>query len=209
MKRLTTILLTVFLSHQAYSQTTIYEYSCGNERSTIAWTESKDSDLICFKTIQGAEVQEYVLNGDYTTLSWSYKNAVTNTDLTTTKISGNYTISGKLNGNLYSKTFKSKGLPWYQNIGFNIGRSMTGKQSYKFECIRPDNQKLYEMQADAKETIVNNGVREQRINIHLTGMLSKFFGSDYYIDSSTKQYIRYKGVHGAPGTPETIITIKK
>lgn len=65
------------------------------------------------------------------------------------------------------------------------------------------------MQADAKEIIVCNGIREQRINIHLTGIISKFFGCDYYINFSSGQFIQYKGVQGAPGTPETIITIKK
>lgn len=207
LKRLIFILLAL-LSYQAYSQTVEYNYSCGPEKSVIRWTESKKDNHIYLKTVQGNEIHSYVMTLNYKTLSWEYSNPAENTDIKVVLENGVYKMIGAFKSKTFSKIYTSKGYPWYQNIGFNLGYSMKDKSNFKFECIRPDNLKLYEMQAEAKEIINNNGTQEQRINIHLTGMLARFFGSDYYIDCSTRRFVKYKGVHGPPGTPETIITIK-
>lgn len=201
--------LTLLSSYHAYSQTTEYKYSCGENKATIYWNESREGNLIYLQTIQGNETHKYVMTPDYHTVSWEYSNQDKKTNIKVVLRNGIYKINGILKSKSYSKTYKSNGVPWFQNIGFNIGYSIKKKPTFKFECIRPDNLKLYEMQADAKEIIVRNGIREQRINVHLTGLISKFFGCDYYINFSSGQFIQYKGVQGAPGTPETIITIKK
>lgn len=201
--------LTLLSSYHAHSQTKEYIYSCGEDKATIYWNESREGNLIYLKIIQGGEINKYVLASDYHTLSWEYSNQDKSTDIKVVLKNGIYKINGMFKHKSYSKTYKSKGVPWFQNIGFHIGYSIKKKPAFRFECIRPDNLKLYEMQADGKEVIVRNGIREQRINVHLTGILSKFFGCDYYIDLSSGQFIQYKGVQGVPGTPETIITIKK
>lgn len=202
-------ILLLFLSYQAHSQTIEYKYICGTEKKIITWTEYKKDDRIYLKTVQGDETHSCVMDLNYHTLLWEYSNTSGNTAVKVVLKNGVYKVEGIFKSKSYSKTYTSKGYPWYQHIGFNVGYSMKGKSNIKFECIRPDNLKLYEMQADAKETVNNNSTQEQRINVHLTGMLAKFFGCDYYIDSITRQFIRYKGVQGPPGTPETIITIKK
>lgn len=209
MKSLTTLFIILLSSLQSYSQITEYKYSCGNNTSTIIWTESRNGDLIHLETVQGNEVHKYVINQNYVTLSWEYLNTSENTNIKVVKEKGVYNIEGTFKSKAFSKKYTSDGYPWYQNIGFNVGHSIKNKVSFKFECIRPDNLKFYKMQADAKNTSNIKGIDQQRINVRLTGVLSKFFGSDYYIDCQTRQYITYKGVHGPPGTPETIITLKK
>lgn len=201
--------LTLLSSYHAYSQTTEYKYSCGENKTTIYWNESREGNLIYLQTILGSEAHKYVMTLDYHTVSWEYSNQDKNTNIKVVLRNGTYKIDGILKSKSYSKTYKSNGVPWFQNIGFNMGYSIKKKPTFKFECIRPDNLKLYEMQADVKEIIVRNGIREQRINVHLTGLISKFFGCDYYINFSSGQFTQYKGVQGVPGTPETIITIKK
>jgi hypothetical protein len=201
--------LTLLSSYHAHSQTKEYEYSCDKDKATIYWNESRKGNLIYLKTIQGSEINKYVLTSDYHTVLWEYSNQDKGTNIKVVLKNGIYKINGMLKSKSYSKTYKSNGVPWFQNIGFNIGYSIKKKPTFRFECIRPDNLKLYEMQADGKEVIARNGIREQRINVHLTGILSKFFGCDYYVDLSSGQFIQYKGVQGAPGTPETIVTIKK
>lgn len=196
-------------SDHAYSQTTEYKYSCGEDKAIIYWNERRDGNLIYLQTTQGSEINKYVLALDYHTISWEYSNQDKNTNIKVVLKNGIYKIDGVLKSKSYSKTYKSNGVPWFQNIGFNIGHTIKKKTAFRFECIRPDNLKLYEMLADGKEVVVHNGIREQRINVHLTGVLSKFFGCDYYINLSSNQFIQYKGVQGVPGTPETIITIKK
>lgn len=209
MRQLIAILFVLLLYYPVYSQTTKYEYACGNQKSILNWTESKAGDLIRLKTVQGNEVHQYAMTGNYRTVAWEYSNTSENTNLKVVLENGVYQISGVFKSKSYSKSYPSKGYPWYQNIGFNIGVSIAGKADFKFECFRPDNLKLYEMQAESKEFINHEGIHEHWVIVHLTGMLSKFFSSDYYIDPLTKQFIRYRGVHGPPGTPETIITILK
>lgn len=210
MKRLaTTFILLLFISFVVSSQTTAYDYSCGNEKAIIIWTESRKDGLIFLNTVQGDEVHKYTMTQDYNTTMWEYSNQSENTNIRVTLKNGKYQVNGVLKSKMYSKTYTTNRLPWYQNIGFNIGHSMKGKRSFKFECMRPDNLKLYEMQADSKEVIVHNGIREQQINVHLIGLLSKFFGCDYFVDLSSGHFVRYMGVHGAPGTPKTIITQRK
>ena len=208
-----TFIITITLALLSYSyahcQTTEYAYSCGDNEATIVWHKSIENNLIVIRTIQGNETHKYVMTTDYQTISWEYTNQDKNTTLKVVLKNGTYAINGIVNAKSYSKTYHSNGVPWFQNIGFNIGYCMKKKTTFRFECIRPDNLKLYEMQADAKEISIHNGIRKQRMNVHLTGMLSKFFGCDYYIDLSSGQFIQYKGVQGMPGTPATIITIKK
>lgn len=201
--------LMLLSSYHVYPQTTEYKYSCGDHKSTIFWTESKGDNFIYLHTIQGSETHKYVMTPNYHTVSWEYSNQDKDTNIKVVLKNGTYKIDGILKSKSYSKTYKSNGVPWFQNIGFNMGYSIKGKSTFKFECIRPDNLKLYEMQADAKEIIVHNGIHEQRINVHLTGIISKFFGCDYYINLSSDQFTQYRGVQGAPGTPETIITLIK
>lgn len=202
-------LFVLFLCDPVYSQTTKYVYACGDQSSVQTWTESREGNQIHLKTVQGSEIHQYVMTADYQTVSWKYFDAVKNTKLEVVLEQGVYRINGILRSRPYSKTLPSRGNPWYQNVGFHVGYSIEGKTDFTFECIRPDNLKCYEMQAETKELINHEGKLEQRIYIHLTGMLARFFGSDYYIDPSTQQFVRYKGVHGPPGTPETTITIIK
>lgn len=201
--------LILLLSYPIYAQTTEYDYSCGDKKAKITWSKSSKNNLIYLKTVQGSEVQTYMMTPDYHTISWEYSNQNENTNFKVVLRNGIYKINGILKSKPYSKAYTTHGVPWFQNIGFNIGYSIKKKPTFRFECIRPDNLKLYEMQADGKEIIVRNGIHEQRINIHLTGLLSKFFGCDYYINLPSGQFIQYKGVQGAPGTPETRITIRK
>lgn len=208
MKTLTiTFMLTLLSSYYAYSQKTEYKYSCGEHKATIYCNEHRAGNLIYLQTIQGSETHKYVMTSDYHTVSWEYSNQDKNTNIKVVLNNGTYKVDGVLKSKAYSKSYTSNGVPWFQNIGFNIGYSIKKNPTFRFECIRPDNFKLYEMQADAKEIIVRNGIGEQRINVHLTGLLSKFFSCDYYIDLSSGQFIQYKGVQGAPGTPQTTITI--
>lgn len=210
MKQIFIIVLTIILCTKAYSQTTLFKHSCGKNSSEITWIEYIEEGQTKFTATQGAEINEYVIGNDWTTLSWHCVNSTENTDLTVTKANGNYHMEGVFKSKSVSKTIQSKGRVWRQNIGFHLADLIKDKSSIIFECFRPDNLELYEMKADAKETKYNGTVQEQRIKVHLTGMFSKFFGTDYYIDTqSLGHFIKYQGVHGPPGTPETAITIQQ
>lgn len=205
----TALLLTLLSVFYGHSQTQVYLYSCGKDQATVSWEEQRKDDFIYLTTRQGGETHSYVLTSDYRTVSWEYSDPDKGTDIRVVRENGVYRIDGTIHYESYSKTCGSKGAPWYQQVGFHIGYSIRNSPTFRFECIRPDNLKVYVMQAVGKEVAVRAGVREQRIHVRLTGMLSRFFGCDYFIDASTGRLIRYEGVHGGPGTPKTIITRKE
>ncbi len=122
---------------------------------------------------------------------------------------GKYSISGKFNGKPISKTVKSKGKPWYQNIAYNAGLTLKNGKSLEYECFRPDNIKLYTMSAVKKGIERFDGGHTVKIEVSLTGFMSAFWSCDYYFDTATLMFVGYKGVNGGPGTPETKISISR
>lgn len=183
MKRILLILGFVSCFCLSYGEKiTEYVYRCGDKNAIITCTEEHNNGVFSVKMVMGAETNTYILDEKHVTVSWVYIDTVTHTDLFTTLISGGYHLNGIFNGKQCYITRKSNGLPWYQNIELNVGYSMKGRTSYKFECIRPDNLKLYSMQADLKESENSSGHNTALINVHLTGLLSRFFSTNYYIN---------------------------
>ena len=88
--------LTLLSSYHAHSQTKEYEYSCGKDKVTIYWNESREGNFIYLKTIQGSEINKYVLASDYHTVSWEYSNQDKGTNIKVVLKNGIYKINGML-----------------------------------------------------------------------------------------------------------------
>ena len=180
MKQIVIIAVIVCLSTLAMAQERHYTSTCGKTTKTIKWSEERKGGKVYLNTFQDNEKHEYVIGHGYKTESWKMVNASTTTDLTVTLNNGTYSISGFLNGKRISKTIKSKGKPWYQNIAYNAALTLKNAKSVEYECFRPDNMKLYTMSA-----------------------------TNYYFNSDTRMFVGYKGINGGPGTPETIISVSR
>lgn len=209
MKHLFITLLSLFLTITALAQKRIYISTCGKTRTAIKWSEENKDGKIYLHTVQGVEVHEYVLDNSYKTESWKIVDTSSNTNLTISLKNGIYSISGIFKGKPISKTVKSKGKPWYQNIAYNAGLTLKNGKSVEYECFRPDNMKLYTMSATKKSVEKFDGKNAVRIEVGLTGIMSAFWSCDYYFDPVTFSFVGYKGVNGAPGTPETKISCSR
>ncbi len=209
MKHIITIVLTLFLAAFAMAQERNYISICGKTKTSIKWTEERKNGKIYLYTVQGKERHEYIFGSGYKTESWKIVNTSSNTDLSISLNNGIYSISGKFNGKRISKTVKSKGKPWYQNIAYNAGLTLKNVESVEYECFRPDNMKLYTMSAAKKGTERLDGKNAVRIEVSLTGFMSAFWSCDYYFDTSSLMFVGYKGVNGGPGTPETKISVAR
>lgn len=209
MKHLFITLLSLFLTITALAQERNYISTCGKTRTAIKWSEENKDGKIYLHTVQGVEVHEYVLDNSYKTESWKIVDTSSNTNLTISLKNGIYSISGIFKGNQISKTVKSKGKPWYQNIAYNAGLTLKNGKSVEYECFRPDNMKLYTMSATKKGVEKFDGKSAVRIEVGLTGIMSAFWSCDYYFDTVTLSFVGYKGVNGAPGTPETKISCSR
>ncbi|GAA6257255.1 hypothetical protein F070042J6_31070 [Bacteroides sp. f07] len=209
MKHLFITLLSLFLTITALAQERIYISTCGKTRTAIKWSEENKDGKIYLHTVQGVEVHEYVLDNSYKTESWKIVDTSSNTNLTISLKNGIYSISGIFKGKPISKTVKSKGKPWYQNIAYNAGLTLKNGKSVEYECFRPDNMKLYIMSATKKGIEKFDGKNAVRIEVGLTGIMSAFWSCDYYFDTVTLSFVGYKGVNGGPGTPETKISCSR
>ena len=209
MKHIIVIALTLFLAVFVMAQERNYISTCGKTKTSVKWSEEHKDGKIYLNTIQGNERHEYILDNGYKTESWKIINPVSNTSFTVSLKNGKYSISGKFNGKPISKTVKSKGKPWYQNIAYNAGLTLKNGKSLEYECFRPDNIKLYTMSAVKKGIERFDGGHTVKIEVSLTGFMSAFWSCDYYFDTATLMFVGYKGVNGGPGTPETKISISR
>ena len=209
MKHIIVIALTLFLAVFVMAQERNYISTCGKTKTSVKWSEEHKDGKIYLNTIQGNERHEYILDNGYKTESWKIINPVSNTSLTVSLKNGKYSISGKFNGKPISKTVKSKGKPWYQNIAYNAGLTLKNGKSLEYECFSPDNIKLYTMSAVKKGIERFDGGHTVKIEVSLTGFMSAFWSCDYYFDTATLMFVGYKGVNGGPGTPETKISISR
>lgn len=209
MKHIITITLTLFLTAFATAQERNYISTCGKTKTSIKWTGERKDGKIHLHTVQGNEKHEYLLGNSYKTESCKIANASSNTNLSISLSNGIYSISGKFKGEQISKTVKSKGKPWYQNIAYNAGLILKNDKSVEYECFRPDNMKLYTMSATKKGSEKFDGKNAVRIEVSLTGFMSAFWSCDYYFDTNTLMFVGYKGVNGGPGTPETKISVAR
>ena len=209
MKHIIVIALTLFLTVFVMAQERNYISTCGKTKTSVKWSEERKDGKIYLNTVQGNEKHEYILDNGYKTESWKIINPVSNTSLTVSLKNGKYSISGKFNGKPISKTVKSKGKPWYQNIAYNAGLTLKNGKSLEYECFRPDNIKLYTMSAVKKGIERFDGGHTVKIEVSLTGFMSAFWSCDYYFDTATLMFVGYKGVNGGPGTPETKISISR
>lgn len=198
-------IIVLLLPLPIFAQKRTYLSKCGDRQETIVWQEKKINGKIYLYVTQENEQHEYVMNMSFQTERWRVTNMQLQTDLTIELRNNIYSITGKFKGKSIEKTIKSNGYAWYQNIAYNAGVLLKDEKTVKYECFRPDNIKLYTMEAKAQGIELLNGMNAYKINVSLTGILSALWSCSYYFDPETLNFVGYKGVNGKPGTPETII----
>lgn len=209
MKHIIIMLCLMIFAASGMAQERKFISTCGKTQTAIKWSEEHKNGKILLNTVLGKERHEYLMGSGYKTEGWKIVNPSTKTDLTITLNRGIYSISGRFKGKSISKTVKSKGKPWYQNIAYNAGLTLKNRRSVEYECFRPDNMKLYTMSATKKGIERFEGKNVLRVEVSLTGFMSVFWSCDYYFDTHSLLFVGYKGVNGGPGTPETKISVSR
>lgn len=208
MRKITVLITLLITSLYAFAQQRAYVLTCGDDTTKVVWSEQKIDTKIHLHITQGDETNRYILSESLRTEQWSVENKLKNTDFTIECRNNNYYITGILEGKDISKVVRSKGEVWFQNIAYNAIPSLKGKDAIEFECFRPDNLKLFVMEAEHNGiSKTTTGADATKVNVHLTGFLSMFWNCNYLFDLDTGLFIEYSGIHGAPGTPETVIKL--
>lgn len=103
--------------------------------------------------------------------------------------------------------------PWYQPLSFSLRPIALAEPSppKRFWMIRPDTLKpcLFQAWSEGVEEI---GIGEETIKalkvmISPSGMLSLFWKAAYWFRPGDGLFLQYRGTHGPPGTPETVISL--
>lgn len=115
-------LLFFFLS--VFAQSTQYLSEFNRQQTTIVWQEKRINEKIYLYAMQEDERHEYIINQSLQTEKWKIVNPLSQTDLTLELHGNTYWITGKFKGKPITKTVKSKGYIWYQNIAYNAGLSL-------------------------------------------------------------------------------------
>lgn len=123
-------------------------------------------------------------------------------------------ISGILGGKPIETTETIDDRPWYQPLSFSL-RSFFDSPETKisFWMIRSDNLKVVTMQAKKGEseeiTVAGKKVRAQKVVLSREGLLAGFWQATFWFRQDDRIFVRYQGIHGPPGTSETVVQLLK
>lgn len=186
-----------------------YRQTCGQEISEFVWKLIKTSN-IQIQTLSNEEVQTTVCNPIGDTIEWRYNN--TQANVRAVNQDEAIRIEGMLKNKFINENHAVDSNPWFQTLSFSMRQVIQAdRNDMTFWMIRPDNLELNKMKADrlSPEAIHLNGktVSAEKIRIRLDGMLGAFWSGYYWFRRTDGVFIQYKGVHGPPGTPTTVVQL--
>lgn len=196
-------------SSAAGSENHRYRQTCGPETTEFVWKRINTSG-IQVQTVSSDEVQISVVGEQGDTFEWRLNNTLAR--IKAVKQAGEIRIEGMFKNQPINETHAIDARPWFQTLSYSLSRLIqTQRNNISFWMIRPDNLTLHKMSAGrlGPEDIPLNGkvVPAERIQIRLAGMLGAFWSGDYWFRRTDGVFIRYRGVHGPPGTPATVVQL--
>ncbi len=154
-----------------------------------------------------------ICTSDGATLKWKIKNRDRH-NITAVRKGDSLYISGIRNGELYEKTVTIDSRPWYQPLSFSLGNFLdSSRTKTTFWTIRADTIEAIALQAVkmGEETIIvcNRPMGTWKIEVRPAGILSPFWHGSYWFRKEDNLFLRYRSVHGLPGTDETVVELIK
>ena len=193
-----------------FAQTTKFKGVCAKNEFSVIWTVSKDKNGDTQLKIDsgGTKITTQKFAADWSTLEWKISDSVNKVYGQASIKNGVITITGTVNGKKVSRKETLKH-PWYQNIQYSAPHVIPMKEGsgVTYSLVNVRDLKIYDMQATFKKTYRCGNHFTRHLFITPDGIFAKFWKANYYIDTSTKMFVRYNSVEGRPGTPETVWTI--
>jgi len=186
-----------------------YQEQTGDEIGYFSWEIERSNPVVISSREPGKTFTNTCrLDGD--TLSWeiSGKEGTVRADRRQQEL----ILKGHWNGNNIDKTIPLDSSPWFQALSFSLGASVIQKdRNVEFWMVRPDDFTVHKLKASRIKTeflsIGGTRVEAHRIRVRLTGAMSMLWHADYWFRTGDLLLVRYEGVHGPPGTPETVISL--
>ncbi len=147
-------------------------------------------------------------------INWEHRGD-NGTDLSAERSANILLITGKVDGKQIVKSFDLDQKPWYQFLSFSLKSFLNDNKARTiiFWMLRPDTLKPIPLEATKAgvKTIPLNAenIKAVKIKVAPHGLMGKLWHAHYWYRLSDFLFIMYRGTHGGPLTPKTMITLDK
>jgi len=191
----------------AETKNIMYQETIGKETNEVQ---------VLYRESNGISIEEYLSKKVYRTVEFDSNQTIKmeykdGNQKTTAIVQGNKIVL--INKNKESIINLRKKI-WIQSFIFGFqGFILSDQNNIVFETIRPGDFKLFEMkmtkQGEEQLNLPVGNVDTIKVRVQLTGLLAHFWSAEYWYRKSDGCMVKYKGVNGPPGTPETILFMCK
>ncbi len=183
----------------------------GKKEIEFYWKAVVKNDQVLVHVFEDGKSFFNICKGDGATLKWKIKNRNKH-DISAERKGDSLYISGIRNGKPYEKTVTIDSRPWYQPLSFSLGSFLdSGRSKTTFWTIRADTIEAIALQVvkmgEETITVCNRSMTAWKIEVRPDGILSPFWHGSYWFRKEDNLFLRYRSVHGLPGTEETVVEL--
>ena len=195
------------LSHAAEYH--LYREQTGNESFNFAW-ELTETDPVILEVRGDGKFYENTCDPECRTIKWHYTEP--GTDITAVRDDDVIRIEGTFNHKPFIKGFRIDENPWYQPLSFCLRCFVDSEERETvFWMIRPDTLSVtkFKIRKCRTEQLISQGgtTHALKLELGLTSLLKGLWHAHYWFREDDNLFIQYRGVHGLPGTPETVVRL--
>lgn len=190
-----------------------YQETTGKTVKNFLWsrTSSAREEVITVKEEDAAIVSRCDRAGR--THAWTYREGE-HTVAHATRDGNRLKISGTRKGKPLATTVAVDDHPWFQPLSFSLGEfSASAQTKVSFWMIRSDTLEVVAMQAEKGEVeeiaIAGRKIRTRKVVLRRRGMLAGLWQASFWFREDDRIFVRYQGVHGPPGTAETVVQLSQ
>lgn len=183
----------------------LYKVTSGKSESPETITIQKNPDG--FTILSGST--HHNVSFDFSQDSWEYEEDSVKTKLTAYRQGNIIFLKGMFKGKVVEKQYTIDDSPWSQCAHIFLEKFVSSeKQETAYWYISTDDLKKYEIRVKRKgqEDILVNNRKTSAVHIRIrpAGFAGNFWSGDYWYRADDSRYVKYRAVHGPPGTPFTI-----
>jgi len=192
----------------------LYQERTGDDSFVFVWQLETEPEEVTLTVTQRQKEEVFVSvnTPQGTTLSWHYTRTP-DINVQVERQGNTLVYSGVFEGRKINKTEKIDDRPWYQPLSFSLRCMEERKEdSISFWTVRPDNLDALTLKAERQGSgrlVESDGseVLANKVVIRLEGLLSGLWSAEYWFRQGDDLFVRYRGTHGPPGVPETMISL--